>query len=223
MLETLVANASQYIETNPWLAIVGVFAGGALTASSPCVSPYASSIRSVTCTDFRKSIFSATTIVPSFTDNVPGWWKKYLAPEGLRLGLDLQGGMHLVLSVNLDKAVENSLDFAAQDLRDALLEKQISVVKTKSAEKEKVVFTLPNTSALDTVRSMTEDEFPNLNIELKAEEGSFPRIIMRLTDERIEFIKKNAVSQSLEIIRNRIDQFGVAEPIILRQGKNEIF
>ncbi|HHB75794.1 MAG TPA: protein translocase subunit SecD, partial [Desulfobulbus sp.] len=55
-----------------------------------------------------------------------------------------------------------------------------------------------------------------------AQAGSFPKITLRLTKDEIDFIKKNAVNQSLEIIRNRIDQFGVAEPVILRQGENEI-
>lgn len=168
------------------------------------------------------TIFSAISIVPSFNKNVPEWWQKYLAPEGLRLGLDLQGGMHLVLKVNLEKAIENSLDFAAEDFKDALIEKKISVVKTKSSEKNKVIFTLPNKSALPTINEVIKGEFPNLDIEVLAESGSFPRIVMQLNSERIDFIKKNAVNQSLEIIRNRIDQFGVAEPVIVRQGADEI-
>ncbi|MDD5757963.1 MAG: protein translocase subunit SecD [Desulfobulbaceae bacterium] len=169
------------------------------------------------------TIFSAVSIAPSLTNNVPGWWKKYFAPEGLKLGLDLQGGMHLVLKVDLQKAIENALDFATLDLKDALLEKQISVVKTKAPQTDKVVFTLPNKSAMATIKEMTKgDTFSNLNIEIKEEEGSFPRLIMSLKQERIDFIKKNAVNQSLEIIRNRIDQFGVAEPVIIRQGEDEI-
>jgi SecD/SecF fusion protein len=169
------------------------------------------------------TIFSAISIVPSFSDKVPNWWKKYLAPAGLKLGLDLQGGMHLVLKVDLKKAVENSLDFAAQDLKDALLEKQISVVKTKAAQADKVVFTLPNKSAMSQIKELIKGEsFANLNIDVREEEGSFPRLILGLKQERVDFIKKNAVSQSLEIIRNRIDQFGVAEPIIIRQGEDEI-
>ncbi len=169
------------------------------------------------------TIFSAVSIVPSLTNNVPDWWKKYFAPEGLKLGLDLQGGMHLVLKVDLKKAVENSLDFAALDLKDALLEKQISVVKTKAPQADKVVFTLPNKSAMTTIKELIKsDAFSNLAIDIKEEEGSFPRLILALKQERIDFIKKNAVSQSLEIIRNRIDQFGVAEPVIIRQGEDEI-
>jgi len=162
------------------------------------------------------------SVAPSLDSNVPDWWKKYLAPEGLQLGLDLQGGMHLVMKVDLEKAIENSLDFAAQDFKDALLEKKISVVKTKSPDSSKVIFTLPNKSALPTINDIIKEDFPNLDIEVLAEAGTFPRILMQLTSDRIDFIKKNAVAQSLEIIRNRIDQFGVAEPVIIRQGVDEI-
>ena len=66
------------------------------------------------------------------------------------------------------------------------------------------------------------DEFSNLNIQVDAEEGSFPRITIQLMQDEIDYIQDNAVTQSLEIIRNRIDQFGVAEPVILRQGEDEI-
>jgi len=168
------------------------------------------------------AIFSAISVVPSFYKGVPGWWKKYLAPQGLKLGLDLQGGMHLILKVNLPQAIANSLDFAANDLKEALAAKHISVVKTKTAQANKIIFTVPNKSALTIIKDTVKNEFPNLKIVVKEEAGSFPRIIMALSQKRIDFIKKNAVNQSLEIIRNRIDQFGVSEPVIVRQGNDEI-
>ncbi|MCB2181810.1 MAG: protein translocase subunit SecD [Desulfobulbaceae bacterium] len=166
--------------------------------------------------------FSGLTLLPSFYSATPEWWKKYMAPEGLHLGLDLQGGMHLVLKVDLDKAIENSLDFAAQDLKSNLKDQRISVVQTASNDAKKVIFTLPNTDSVDTVKQLVEDDFPNLDIQIKAEEGSFPRITLSLKEDQVAFINKNAVNQSLEIIRNRIDQFGVSEPVIVRQGKDEI-
>ncbi|MBW2466732.1 MAG: protein translocase subunit SecDF, partial [Deltaproteobacteria bacterium] len=64
-------------------------------------------------------------LTPTLYKGAPKWISKYLAPEGLRLGLDLQGGMHLVLKVNLEKAVENTLDLAASDLKEGLAEKKI--------------------------------------------------------------------------------------------------
>jgi SecD/SecF fusion protein len=171
---------------------------------------------------FTVILFSIMTVVPSFYQGTPDWWKKYLAPEGLKLGLDLQGGMHLVLRVDLDKAVENSLDLAASDLKEGLAEKNISAVQLESPDPGEVIFTLPNTGAVDTVNQVIKDDFPNLDIKVDAEQGSFPRITLRLTKDEIDFIRKNAVAQSLEIIRNRIDQFGVAEPVIIRQGEDEI-
>jgi SecD/SecF fusion protein len=103
-----------------------------------------------------------------------------------------------------------------------LSEKKITAVRTNSGDPHKVIFTLPNTGVLETVKELVADDFPNLNIDIQSEEGSFPRIFLSLTSEEVDFIKKNAVTQSLEIIRNRIDQFGVAEPVIIRQGLDEI-
>ncbi len=167
-------------------------------------------------------LFSIMTIVPSFYAGAPSWWKKYLAPQGLKLGLDLQGGMHLVLRVDLDKAVENSLGLAASDLKEGLAEKNISAVQLESTDPAQIVFTLPNTGAVDTINQVIKEDFPNLDVKVEAEQGSFPRITLKLTADEIDFIRQNAVAQSLEIIRNRIDQFGVAEPVIIRQGEDEI-
>ena len=171
---------------------------------------------------FTIIVFSIMTLVPSFYSQAPDWWKKYLAPEGLKLGLDLQGGMHLVLRVDLDKAVENSLELAAGDLKESLADKGITAVQLDSGDPKKIIFTLPNTGAVETVNEVIKNDFPNLDIKVEAEKGSFPRITLQLKPEEVDFINKNAVSQSLEIIRNRIDQFGVAEPVIVRQGTDEI-
>lgn len=166
-------------------------------------------------------ILSIITIVPSFYSATPDWWKKYMAPEGLRLGLDLQGGMHLVLKVDLKKAEEDSLELAGADLKDGLKEKSITAVRSASAPGT-LLFTLPNTGAVETVKTLVKDDFPNINVQVEAKEGSFPRITLSLKDSEIAFIRKHAVDQSLEILRNRIDQFGVAEPVIIRQGTDEI-
>ena len=167
-------------------------------------------------------LIAGVILTPTFYKGAPKWISKYIAPDGLNLGLDLQGGMHLVLKVDLEKAIENTLDLAASDLKEGLAEKKITAVRTNSGDPHKVILTLPNTGVLDTVKELVTDDFPNLQIDIQAEEGSFPRIFLSLTGEEVDFIRKNAVTQSLEIIRNRIDQFGVAEPVIIRQGTDEI-
>lgn len=167
------------------------------------------------------TIFAGLTVAPSFT-KVPVWWQKYLAPAGLKLGLDLQGGMHLVLKVDLKKAIENNLDLSVQDFKEALAEKKITVVRTASADARKIILTLPNTAALETVKQTIDKEFPDLAGDFQTAQGTFPRIILSLKQDKIDFINNKAVDQSLEILRNRIDQFGVAEPAIVRQGADEI-
>lgn len=167
-------------------------------------------------------IFSLMAIIPSFYPGAPSWWKKYLAPEGLKLGLDLQGGVHLVLRVDLKEAAEKSLDMAAGQLKNALAEKDITAVQIDSGSPDTIIFTLPNTGAVNTVQGLMLDDFKNLDIKIDAEQGTFPRITLQLAQSEIDYIQDNAVTQSLEIIRNRIDQFGVAEPVIIRQGEDEI-
>ena len=167
-------------------------------------------------------LFCGVALLPSLNPNLPGWWKKYMAPAGLKLGLDLQGGMHIVLQVDLEKAADNALDLAASDFKSALADKSINAVRMDSSSTKNILFTLPNTGAIDTVKQILKDNFPNLETQVQAESGSFPRVTLQLKKEEIDYIRKNAVNQSLEIIRNRIDQFGVAEPIVLRQGENQI-
>ena len=165
---------------------------------------------------------AVVTVVPSFYAGTPDWWKKYMAPEGLRLGLDLQGGMHLVLKVDLQKAEENSLEFAANDLKDTLSEQSISAIRTPSPNADSIIFTLPNANSVEQIQQLVKEDFPDISTTVESSEGSFPRIILSLSDEKKAYIKNHSVEQSLEIIRNRIDQFGVAEPVIIRQGTDEI-
>ncbi len=165
---------------------------------------------------------SVVIVLPSFYKDTPDWYKKYIYSQGLKLGLDLQGGMHLVLRVNVEKAVENSLNLTARDLKEALKRHHINVVQRESSDPHKVVFAVPNKSVLEKIKTTIEEDYPNLDIVSMDTSKRFPTITLALKKEEADFIREHAVEQSLEIIRNRIDQFGVAEPVIVRQGKNEI-
>ncbi len=146
---------------------------------------------------------------------------RYLTSPGLQEGLDLQGGMHIVLKVDLEKAIENALNFSTDHLKNQLKEQQLTVVEMPSGSPHKVLFTLPNKSSLAQIEAIITEDFSDLQPEVK-QEGDFPRIFLTLKQKRIDFINEKAVDQALEIIRNRIDQFGVSEPVIVRQGNDEI-
>ena len=171
---------------------------------------------------FCLTALAAVIITPSINPSVPSWWRQYLSPGSLHLGLDLQGGMHLVLKVNLKQAEINSLELAANDIKESLHEKSLSAVRTPSNDPNVVLLTLPNVGAVDQINSIVKENFPDIDARIETKEGSFPRVFLSLKDKAKTYIKTHAVDQSLEILRNRIDQFGVAEPVIIRQGDDEI-
>lgn len=167
-------------------------------------------------------VLSVLMLMPLFSKNLPSWWGKVLPAEGLRLGLDLQGGMHLILKVDLDKAVSNQLDLVQQDLRETLRKKQIPASKGETRGFNRMFFILPNSDHLATLQSTIKDEFPGITIRSTGQQPAGLQVEFALKEKEINSIRENALSQSLEIIRNRIDQFGVSEPVIVRQGADEM-
>lgn len=142
---------------------------------------------------------------------MPEWWKKDMPDKGITMGLDLQGGIHLVFEVEGEKAVEITTERIAQSLKDILAKKKLSADITSSG----MLITVASAS-MD-VRKAIEENYPILT---PVETGA--RIVYKISDKEAGRIKDGAADQALETIRNRIDQFGVAEPTIHRQGTNEI-
>jgi SecD/SecF fusion protein len=161
---------------------------------------------------------AVTFALPTFTKDRSGWWQKILPRDGLRLGLDLQGGMNLTLKVNLARAVQNHLELSITDLRQALRDKQIGVGRPEPIGANRMRVPLSDPTALPAVKQVLKDGFPAL--ELSGDSDGY--LELGYKEKEVADIKENAVTQSLEIIRNRIDQFGVTEPVIVRQGTDEI-
>jgi preprotein translocase subunit SecD len=142
---------------------------------------------------------------------MPEWWKENMPHKGIVLGLDLRGGLHLVFEVEGDKAVEIQTERYAASLKDMLAKKKITAEVNASG----INITIkPSTSD---IRKVIDENFPILT-HVEAD-GS---LVYKISDKEARRIEDSAAEQALETIRNRIDQFGVAEPTILRQGENEI-
>ncbi|TAL24510.1 MAG: protein translocase subunit SecD [Nitrospirae bacterium] len=142
---------------------------------------------------------------------MPEWWKKNMPDKGITMGLDLQGGIHLVFEVEGEKAVEITTERISQSLKDIIAKKKLS------ADITSIGMLITVTPASMDVRKAIEDNYPILT---PVETGT--RIVYKISDKEAVNIKDGAADQALETIRNRIDQFGVAEPTIHRQGTNEI-
>ncbi|MEW6002198.1 MAG: protein translocase subunit SecD, partial [Nitrospirota bacterium] len=142
---------------------------------------------------------------------MPEWWKNNMPDKGIVLGLDLQGGLHLVFEVEGDKAVEITTDRYASNLRNLFAKKKL----TADVNRDRLNI-IVSPSSIE-IRKVIEDNYPGL---LPVETGN--RLVYKISDKEARRIKDSAADQALETIRNRIDQFGVAEPTIVRQGENEV-
>ena len=141
----------------------------------------------------------------------------------INLGLDLQGGMHLVLAVETEKAVESTVERITHELRTMLRKERIPYNGLERVEGIKISLRIGDQAGVDKFNAMLDKEFRDLKIISRtAGENGGQTFLIGLPDREIDRIKKSATDQALETIRNRIDQFGVSEPDIRRQGENRI-
>src|SRR5262245_29701418 len=166
------------------------------------------------------TIVAVLLLLPTMWQPLPSFLD-FLKGNKVTLGLDLQGGTHLVLAVDIDQAVVNSLDVNADELRRELRKASIKSVKVERTDQTTLVVTVP-ADPRDKLVEIVGQYFPNLKVD--AGETNDGNLVQRLVllPEEVRRIKQAAVDQSLETIRNRVDQFGVSEPIIQRQGDRDI-
>jgi preprotein translocase subunit SecD len=155
---------------------------------------------------------------PALYGRLPAWAKSVLPNKGITLGLDLQGGIHLVLQVDEDRAVEIAVDRAVNAVQELLTDKKLVVESVKRVQPTRIRFAFQSADTKSQIQKLVDDAFPTF-----AETTATETVLeYELRDSEIKRIKESAVNQALETIRNRIDQFGVAEPLIQRQGLKEI-
>ncbi len=164
------------------------------------------------------TLLALILFIPStpLSDKLPSFWAAKV--PRIVLGLDLQGGMHLVLDVDQEKAVENYTQRLADSVEGLLREGGIPYTDIARRGMDAIEISFYGDDAASSIKGLMADEY---GIFSPPEEHD-GRLVYRLLDKEVERIKDWAVTQALETIRNRIDKFGVAEPLIQRQGEREI-
>jgi len=165
------------------------------------------------------TVFAIFLLLPNVISQLPPWFSKVIPTEKIRLGLDLQGGMYLLLQVEEEKAVESYLEQIKNNLGDALKEQGIPVGKI---EREKDGIFLEFSGVKEKVDNLLTQRFPMLHEKPVSGEGGIWKYQLILDSKDADDTKRHAIDQALEVIRNRIDQFGVTEPEITRQGVKQI-
>ena len=145
--------------------------------------------------------------------SIPTW----LPHKQLRLGLDLQGGSHLLLEVDLKTVTRERLDNLVHSLRGILRGEKIGY-RELGVEGETATFRVRDLADVDRAASMAKQAEAGTVVE---SDGS-GKISVRYTEEAITERRNQVIAQSVEIVRRRIDEFGTSEPSIQRQGRDRI-
>ncbi len=143
---------------------------------------------------------------------------KILPDNRISLGLDLMGGINLTLGVEVDKAVESSVSQMGQDIRDTARDEGIFVLRPTLLAGDKLEFILAKAEQQAELDALLAKNFPQLDVAepTDADNGQL-RYTATLTDAQRLVIADMALEQAVKTIRNRIDEFGVAEPDIRKQ------
>ena len=137
----------------------------------------------------------------------------------INLGLDLQGGMHLVYEVDADDAILTSYDNSASDLAKYLKSKDLAVTGSVRVD-ESIVIRFADAAQAEKAIEEIENDYTILE---KVKGGSGDSVLTyAYTSDQRKRVYENAIDQALETLRNRIDEFGVAEPVIQREGSDRI-
>jgi preprotein translocase subunit SecD len=166
------------------------------------------------------TVVAVIYLVPSLVSTLPSWWKAVLPDQAIRLGLDLQGGMHLVLEVQTEKALEFSVERSVEDLKRELQSAHVAVAGVARDGSRSITIQLAEGGKTEEVAGILKDRFPTY--QRVTSDIAAGQLKYTLTPKEVERIQEFAVEQSLETVRNRIDQLGLSEPIIQRSGTDSI-
>lgn len=156
---------------------------------------------------------------PTLLGGAPPWWPSWLPQQVIARGLDLQGGLYLLLHVESEKAVEQAAENMVDDVRAIMRKDKLRYRGVEHSGSGTLSVKLSQPSDAQSVQKALAAEIPNVQFSVNADGVTLTLGIDE--KERIN-IRNFAVEQSIQTIRSRIDQFGVAEPTIQKQGDDRI-
>mgnify|MGYP001156745694 FL=1 len=146
-------------------------------------------------------------------------WLMDIGANPMKLGLDLRGGVHFLMQVDTETAIKNRQDGTLQDLRRRFREEKIRYSQAGVESDASIYLKFNNPDVLQKAEEFISDNYSQFNFPLISDAMSL-RLV--LSDVEIEQIESDAIDQNLTTLRNRVNELGVSEPIVQRQGKKRI-
>jgi len=148
-------------------------------------------------------------------------WLDNLGAGPMKLGLDLKGGVHFLMEVDVGKAVARRLDTYESEIKKNLRSEKIRYLGFEVKERV-VIGKFKSAEARDRAKSVIASEFTELIRNYEETDNGLFLIKLTLPEANVKEIEDDAVTQNLTTLRNRVNELGVAEPIVQRQGRDRI-
>lgn len=163
-------------------------------------------------------VLSLFWIIPNFVNTKES---AYLPQSRIVKGLDIQGGIHLVLGVDIETYMKDKMQRLVRSFQEDLGKEKIAFTEVKASFEPKASFIVsaPNSASIEKVKDYVNKNFPGTFQALDTEDNS----VQFSYYENVERdLKSQVVKQAIEVIRNRIDSYGTLEPNIATQGEDRI-
>ncbi|WP_027848716.1 protein translocase subunit SecD [Marinospirillum minutulum] len=144
-------------------------------------------------------------------------WLVNLGARSVNLGLDLRGGVHFLMEVDMDAAVKQQLEVTASEIRATLRKERLRFRKV-SVEKGQIEVLLGSADDFEKARRLLQVD----RLDYTFTEGDSGLLLIAMNEQAIRNLEDYAVDQNLTTLRNRVNELGVAEPLVQRSGRNRI-
>jgi len=170
--------------------------------------------------DYVKSELGTGYIVAlNLAPAIPAWLESFNALP-MYLGLDLRGGVHFLMEVDMDASVKQAIQRYSGTLKTLLREEKIRYAGLR-AEDQGVRIMLRSEADREQSRDLLDKEYPTLVIE-DIDDARNPGLLVTISEQEVRDIEKFALQQNILTLRNRVNELGVAEPVITQQGSSRI-
>ena len=147
-------------------------------------------------------------------------WLMDIGANPMKLGLDLRGGVHFLMQVDTATAIKNRQDGTLQDLRIRFREEKIRYNQALVQDDSSIFLKFNNLQTKEKAEEFISDNYTQFNFPLASSEEY--SLQLSLSETEIDQIESDAIDQNLTTLRNRVNELGVSEPIVQRQGKKRI-
>lgn len=167
----------------------------------------------------QEAVSEEFVVAMNLAPNTPEWLAA-LGAAPIKLGLDLRGGVHFLMEVDMNKATDNRVKNALNSIRDRLREDKVRY-KQASLEGQQIRLTFSKAEEVEKARSILRKEFRDYLVQ-EEQADNLTTLMLSLSEQAMKDIKDYAISQNLTSLRNRVNELGVAEPVVQRQGADRI-